>query len=126
MLRLASGPTTSLPMNATYVTISVLKNATSESKKLSMPHWAGLSVRSRAIGGGTGRLLADSFMVVTKIWSVIRTANQDRQDASDPTAAVGCGRSATSSKLYDGGGDVVVHSSVQASQGSSPAGLPFR
>src|SRR5262245_5847333 len=30
------------------------------------------------------------------------------------------------SKLYSGGGDVVDHSSVQASQGSSPAGAPRR
>ena len=30
------------------------------------------------------------------------------------------------SKLYAGGGEVVAHSSVQASQGSSPAGLPFQ
>src|SRR5262245_31336348 len=30
------------------------------------------------------------------------------------------------SKLYDAGGEVVAHSSVQASQGSSPAGLPQR
>src|SRR5215475_3420476 len=30
------------------------------------------------------------------------------------------------SKLYSGGGEVVVHSSVQASQGSSPAGAPRR
>src|SRR5262245_45142071 len=30
------------------------------------------------------------------------------------------------SKLYDGGGEVVAHSSVQASQGSSPAGRPRR
>src|SRR5262245_34294346 len=32
----------------------------------------------------------------------------------------------TSSKLYDGGGEVVAHSSVQASHGLSPAGLPLR
>ena len=30
------------------------------------------------------------------------------------------------SKLYAGGGDVVAHSSVQASHGSSPAGRPLR
>src|SRR5215471_2413572 len=30
------------------------------------------------------------------------------------------------SKLYSGGGEVVDHSSVQASQGSSPAGVPRR
>src|SRR6185312_10022650 len=30
------------------------------------------------------------------------------------------------SKLYAGGGEVVAHSSVQASHGLSPAGLPFR
>src|SRR5262245_14089053 len=30
------------------------------------------------------------------------------------------------SKLYSGGGEVVDHSSVQASQGSSPAGSPRR
>src|SRR5262247_4223425 len=30
------------------------------------------------------------------------------------------------SKLYSGGGEVVVHSSVQASQGSSPASAPRR
>src|SRR5262245_27518119 len=30
------------------------------------------------------------------------------------------------SKLYSGGGEVVDHSSVQASQGSSPAGAPRR
>src|SRR5947209_20608766 len=29
-------------------------------------------------------------------------------------------------KLYAGGGEVVAHSSVQASQGSSPAGRPWR
>src|SRR5437870_1636461 len=29
------------------------------------------------------------------------------------------------SKLYDGGGEVVAHSSVHASHGSSPAGAPF-
>src|SRR5215468_1319918 len=30
------------------------------------------------------------------------------------------------SKLYSGGGEVVDHSKVQASQGSSPAGSPYR
>src|SRR5260370_42267491 len=34
--------------------------------------------------------------------------------------------SGISSKLYSGGGEVVVHSKVQASHGSSPAILPFR
>src|SRR3984957_2359229 len=34
--------------------------------------------------------------------------------------------SGIASKLYSGGGEEVVHSKVQASQGSSPAILPFR
>src|SRR5262245_36382524 len=34
--------------------------------------------------------------------------------------------SGRTSKLYSGGGEVVDHSSVHASQGSSPAGLPCR
>ena len=35
-------------------------------------------------------------------------------------------RGESSSKLYEGGGEVVVHSSVQASHGSSPAGFPLK
>ena len=53
------------------------------------------------------------------------TSSPDRPDASGPRAAGGCCTVGIVSKLYDGGGDVVAHSSVQASQGSSPAGCPF-
>jgi hypothetical protein len=52
-----------------------------------------------------------------------------------PSGSSGCFRSHSgrrlwtvgiASKLYDGGGDAVDHSSVQASHGSSPAGRPWR
>src|SRR5205823_2555130 len=52
-----------------------------------------------------------------------------------PSGSSGCFRShsgrrlvvtGTVSKLYGGGGEVVAHSSVQASHGSSPAGAPCR
>src|SRR5262245_30434468 len=51
------------------------------------------------------------------------------------SGSVGCLRSHSgrrlftlgiSAKLYSGGGELVVHSSVQASQGSFPAGRPLR
>src|SRR5205807_5480567 len=50
------GPTTSLPRYKTYVTMSVLKSATSDTRKLKSPHWPGLSVRSGAMAGGTGNV----------------------------------------------------------------------
>src|SRR6516164_6979816 len=37
-----------------YVTISVPKSATSDTRKLTMPHWPRLRVRSGRIGGGLG------------------------------------------------------------------------
>ena len=40
------------------MTISVLKRAASDTKKLTMPHWPGLSIRSGAIAGGTGNVCA--------------------------------------------------------------------
>src|SRR5215813_10354635 len=52
-----------------------------------------------------------------------------------PSGSLGCFRShrgrrlvvtGTTSKLWGGGGEVVAHSRVQASQGSAPAGSPRR
>ena len=37
-------------------TINVPKSATSDTRKLTKPHWPGASVRSGAIGGGTGNV----------------------------------------------------------------------
>ncbi len=48
-----------------------------------------------------------------------------RAGAWRPTAAVRCAPTAASAKLPCGGGEVVAHSSVQASQGLSPAGSPI-
>ena len=47
-------------------------------------------------------------------------------DASNPTADGRCEPPATFSKLYSGGGEEVAHSSVQPSQGSSPARTAFK
>src|ERR1700722_3572937 len=54
------GPVTSLPRKLTYVTISVLKKATSDSRKATMPHCGGFSHCSGETDGGTGSCAAAS------------------------------------------------------------------
>ena len=62
---------------------------------------------------------------VTSCPRVIRTASPGRPDASGPRAAGGWRPPGSTRSCTTEGGEVVVHSSVQASHGSSPAGWPF-
>ena len=117
----------------------MLNNATSETRNAIIPHCAGLSVdrqsRSPAVASRTrcrrsGRdgsvelhrnveiAHAQTLCLLVLPIGIVRMLQVPQRSAAVHSGIV--------SKLYDGGGEVVAHSSVQASQGSSPAGLPFR
>ena len=96
-----------------------------------MPHWAVLRFVSAVIGGRDGA----SLPTHARQWRT-RVGSRRGPPAHSyfQSGSSGCFRSHSGrrlwttgidSKLYDGGGEVVAHSSVQASHGSSPAGLPF-
>src|SRR5216110_2194459 len=77
----------------------------------------------------TRRLVREKLLQVPRSWGV-RSGHSYFQSGS-----VGCLRSQSgrrlltvgiSAKLYSGGGELVLHSRVQASQGSLPAGFPLR
>src|SRR5262249_38687278 len=121
--------------------ISVQKKAPSDARKQIMPHCAGCSVFSGLIGGGPSRPATLSMPGVPS-WAGGAGAVSSftpRPSAHSysyfQSGSSGCLRSHSgrrlytvgiSSKLYDGGGEEVAHSSVQASHGLSPAGLPLR
>src|SRR5262245_29597010 len=108
-----------------------------------MPHWGGFSVFSGTTGGGSGKAPARATPVTASSGTAAGgTGDKLGSFTAGPSpqsyfqsGSSGCFRSqrgrrlwttGTSSKLYAGGGEVVAHSSVQASQGLSPAGGPCR
>src|SRR5262245_24050923 len=103
--------------------------ATSETRKHSMPYWCTVNARSgRTTGGGTSARAMETSIVVSAerilvCYSYCQSGSSGcfRSQSGRRLCTVG-----TAAKLYDGGGEVVAHSSVQASHGLSPAGLPLR
>src|SRR5579871_2291691 len=97
--------------------INVPKNATSENRKVSMPTLTGER------GARWEKTDSSAACVICR----------SSRHSYFQSGSSGCFRSQSGrrlrtvgivSKLYEGGGDVVAHSSVQASHGSSPAGAP--
>src|SRR5882672_7631485 len=104
------------------MTISVLKSAASDTRKLRSPHCEG------ARDEGRGARDCDSSLASRP--SPLAPSSSYCQSGSSGCFWSHSGRRlctvGITSKLYAAGGDVVVHSSVHASQGSSPAGRPLR
>src|SRR5262245_8035683 len=81
------------------------------------------------------QLLACRWLIPDKLWQLLHSYSVRQSHSYFQSGSLGClmsqrGRRlltvGISAKLYSGGGELVAHSSVQASQGSFPAGGPLR
>src|SRR5262245_22780687 len=68
-------------------------------------------------------VVADAFMTVLRYWPYSQSGSSGCLRSQSGRRLLTTGIAA---KLYGGGGDVVDHSSVHASHGSFPAGLPLK
>src|SRR6185295_5924664 len=108
----------------------LLKIDTSERRKPSMPHCRGVNVCSDCTMGGGGTLSRVGATPIVASAVLISYCYSYCQSGSSGCFTSQSGRRLCTTgmvgKLYAGGGEVVVHSSVQPSHGSSPAGFPLR
>ncbi len=77
-----------------------------------------------ASGNGFAIALIAFFLYSQRLF--IRNGCLDLRDASGPTTAGGSRPTGMEAKLYAGGGELMDHSSVHASQGSLPALAPLK
>src|SRR5919201_5426721 len=101
------------------------KKTTSEVMNSSVPS-AGPGMRPRgppvAGAGEWGRGGVGEKCAFSRSRRLPLSRSLDRRSHSGRALSMG----GSAAKLYAGGGEVVAHSSVQASHGLSPAGFPFR